>query len=265
GPSRRAARRRAHGRRPATRHDGRAPSLERAAATGARRAARAAAHGGGAVRRGRLFARRDRADPRDSRRHGPIGSVPRAAPFAGAARGLEGGGMKDPLPFDHRPDMVLGDALRQALDPGEEGHAAIIARVLAGAEQVSVTSLDATFAAGLAVGAGGRALWVRRTSAAAPERARGLDRMMDDLNVELRLGPGQRDSVRAILQRHRTRMTAVWETVRPRFDSMRAQMDSDVARQLTPEQQARYRDHVTRYRHQKEQEKADTGSGGQQK
>jgi len=125
--------------------------------------------------------------------------------------------------------------------------------------------LVATFAAGLAVGAGGRALWVRRASAAAPERARGLDRMMDELNVELRLGPGQRDSVRAILQRHRTRMTAVWETVRPRFDSMRAQMDSEVARQLTPEQQVTYRDHVTRYRHQKEQEKTDTGTGSQKK
>ena len=125
--------------------------------------------------------------------------------------------------------------------------------------------LVATFAAGTAVGAGGRALWVRYASAAAPERTRGLDRMMDELNAELRLDSAQRDSVRAILQRHRTRMTAVWETVRPRFNSMRAQMDSDVARQLTPEQQARYRDHVTRYRHQKEQEKADTGPGGQKK
>ena len=129
----------------------------------------------------------------------------------------------------------------------------------------AVLFLVATFAAGLAVGAGGRALWVRYASAAAPERARGLDRMMDELNDELHLDPAQRDSVRAILQRHRTRMTAVWETVRPRFDSMRAQMDSDVARQLTPEQQVKYRDHVTRYRHQKEQEKADTGSGGQKK
>jgi len=89
--------------------------------------------------------------------------------------------------------------------------------------------------------------------------------MMDELNEELGLGPAQRDSVRAIVQRHRTRMTAVWETVRPRFDSMRAQMDSEVARQLTPEQQAKYRDHVTRYRHQKEQEKTDTGSRGQKK
>ena len=127
--------------------------------------------------------------------------------------------------------------------------------------------LIATFAAGIAVGAGGRALWVRRASAAAPERGRGLDRMMDELTEELRLAPGQRDSVWAIVQRHRTRMTAVWETVRPRFDSMRALMDSEVARHLTPEQQVKYRDHVTRYRHQREQEKTDTGTGagGQKK
>jgi hypothetical protein len=129
----------------------------------------------------------------------------------------------------------------------------------------AVVFLVATFGAGLAVGAGGRALWVRHASAATPERPRGLDRMMDELNAELRLGAVQRDSVRAILQRHRTRMTAVWETVRPRFDSMRAQMDSEVSRQLTPEQQVKYRDHVTRYRHQKEQEKSDTGTGGQKK
>src|SRR5438034_7498907 len=118
----------------------------------------------------------------------------------------------------------------------------------------AVVFLVATFAAGLAVGAGGRALWVRYASAAAPDRGRGLDRMMDELTEELRLDPGQRDSVRAIVQRHRTRMTAVWETVRPRFDSMRAQMDSEVALQLTPDQQAKYRDHVTRYRHQKRSE-----------
>src|SRR5881396_3611135 len=121
----------------------------------------------------------------------------------------------------------------------------------------AVVFLVATFAAGLAVGAGGRALWVRYASAAAPDRGRGLDRMMDELTEELQL-----DSVRAIVQRHRTRMTAVWETVRPRFDSMRAQMDSEVALQLTPDQQAKYRDHVARYRHQKDQEQADTGSGG---
>ena len=58
-------------------------------------------------------------------------------------------------------------------------------------------------------------------------------------------------------------MSAGWETVRPRFDSMRALMDSEVSRHLTPDQQVKYRDHVTRYRHQKDQERAD--SGGQKK
>ncbi|PYO76728.1 MAG: hypothetical protein E6K55_06865 [Gemmatimonadetes bacterium] len=127
----------------------------------------------------------------------------------------------------------------------------------------AVMLLAATFAAGAAVGAGGRALWVRYAAAAAPERPRGIDRMMSDLDDELHLTPVQHDSVRAILQRHWTRMSAVWETVRPRFDSMRALMDSEVSRHLTPDQQVKYRDHVTRYRHQKDQERAD--SGGQKK
>ena len=72
--------------------------------------------------------------------------------------------MKDPLPFDHRPDPVLRDALRRALDPGQEGagHAAFVARVLARAEHVRVVSWDgvlarwarAGVAAALVVGAG---------------------------------------------------------------------------------------------------------------
>ncbi len=122
----------------------------------------------------------------------------------------------------------------------------------------AVTLLVATFAAGVAVGAGGRALWVRHAAAAAPERARGVDRMMAELDDELRLTPVQHDSVRAILQRHWTEMGALWEKVRPPFDSMRARLDSEVSHQLTPEQQARYRDHVARYRHQRGQTKADS-------
>src|SRR5207244_13024980 len=96
-------------------------------------------------------------------------------------------------------------------------------------------------------------------AAAAPERPRGVERVMGELDAELHLAPPQRDSVHAILQRHWTRMTAAWETVRPRFDSMRAELDSEVSRQLTPEQQVKYREHMARYRHQKEQAKSDSG------
>lgn len=125
--------------------------------------------------------------------------------------------------------------------------------------------LVATFTAGIAAGAGGRALWVRRAGAATAERTRGVDRMMSELNEELRLTPTQSDSVRAVVQRHRARMSAVWETVRPRFDSMRQQMDSEVARHLTPEQQLKYRDHVTRYRHQRDQDRDDAGKRSEKK
>jgi Spy/CpxP family protein refolding chaperone len=122
----------------------------------------------------------------------------------------------------------------------------------------AVVFLAATFAAGIAVGAGGRALWVRHAAAAAPERPRGIDRMMSELNEELRLTPAQSDTVRAVLQRHWTKMSDVWEAVRPRFDTLRAEMDAEVSRHLTAEQQTKYRDHVTRYRHQRDQERGDS-------
>src|SRR5881296_1882427 len=124
----------------------------------------------------------------------------------------------------------------------------------------AVALLVATFAAGIAVGAGGRALWVRHAAAAAPVRPRGVDQMMAELDDELHLTPAQHDSLHAILQRHWTQMSALWDKVRPPFDALRAAMDSEVSQQLTPEQQARYRDHVARYRHQKEQTKTDSSA-----
>jgi hypothetical protein len=53
--------------------------------------------------------------------------------------------MKEPLPFDHRPDAALGDALRRALDPGDDG-AAFVARVRAAAEGVKVGSWTSVLA-----------------------------------------------------------------------------------------------------------------------
>src|SRR2546425_11066736 len=53
----------------------------------------------------------------------------------------------------------------------------------------AVVFLIATFAAGIAVGAGGRALWGRPASPAALDRGRGLDRMMGELNEGVRLEP----------------------------------------------------------------------------
>jgi hypothetical protein len=116
----------------------------------------------------------------------------------------------------------------------------------------AVTLLVATFVAGAVVGVGGRTLVVRAAYGRAPHPARSVDRLMASLDRELRLTPAQRDSVHAVLERHSTRMAAVWDTIRPRFAAMRAELDSEVIRHLTPDQQIKYRDHVTRYRHQRE-------------
>src|SRR5690348_10203399 len=54
--------------------------------------------------------------------------------------------MKEPLPFDHRPDRVLGEALRLALDPGDDAGGVFVARVLARAERIGAASWDAVLA-----------------------------------------------------------------------------------------------------------------------
>ena len=84
--------------------------------------------------------------------------------------------MKDPLPFDHRPDLVLGRALREALDPGDAQ--AFTARVVALAGQVRLPSWDAVLArwartgvAAALVVALAAGYFVGRTTAA-PRRAR---------------------------------------------------------------------------------------------
>ena len=56
--------------------------------------------------------------------------------------------MKDPMPFDHRHDPVLGEALRRALDPddGDAGTSAFVARVLARAAEARAPSWDLVLA-----------------------------------------------------------------------------------------------------------------------
>ncbi|HYK11853.1 MAG TPA: hypothetical protein VEV39_13735 [Gemmatimonadales bacterium] len=48
--------------------------------------------------------------------------------------------MMEELPFDHEPDIQLGAALRQALEPA--GHEAFVARVMAGVSTPKAGSWD---------------------------------------------------------------------------------------------------------------------------
>ena len=68
-----------------------------------------------------------------------------------------------------------------------------------------------------------------------------LDRLVDHLDRQLHFTPQQRDAVKQIIARHRTRMEAVSASVRPQ---MRAEIEStnaEIEKVLTPEQQQKFR------------------------
>src|SRR2546428_15983 len=100
------------------------------------------------------------------------------------------------------------------------------------------------FAARAAPGWGGARLRGARDPG---ERGRGgTDAWVDYLTRELALTPAQRDSVRAVLARHRPEMEALWREVHPRYDSLRARMRAEISAQLDATQQVRYRDLMAR-------------------
>jgi hypothetical protein len=89
--------------------------------------------------------------------------------------------------------------------------------------------------------AGGAAGWGVREGGRCESRGRrGPDAMVDRLTRELSLTPAQRDSVRVIFERHHPEFEALWAGVRPRFDSLKTIVRTEVATQLSPDQQARY-------------------------
>jgi hypothetical protein len=89
----------------------------------------------------------------------------------------------------------------------------------------------------LAGGAGGWALARRGES---PRAGGGPDAIAAFLGKRLELTAAQQESVRAVFVRHHEEMQAIWGEVRPRLDSLRAVVRTEVSALLTPEQQARY-------------------------
>src|SRR5256885_1838744 len=68
----------------------------------------------------------------------------------------------------------------------------------------------------------------------------GPDGMVGFLSERLDLTAAQRDSVRAILERHRADLEKIWREVHTRFDSVRSAMSAEINAQLTPAQRPRY-------------------------
>ena len=106
--------------------------------------------------------------------------------------------------------------------------------------------LAVTFAAGVAVGTG--------VSAAASDRSRGdtgperraRESYADRLGREVQLTPVQRDSVARIVEGYQDSMTAMWQSLRPRTDSIRTAIRQNISSLLDSAQQERYRAYIHR-------------------
>ena len=96
------------------------------------------------------------------------------------------------------------------------------------------------FAGGLVGGAVARML-------PPPGPVRDTGGMLAHMTKDLDLSGPQQDSIRAILERYRPAMDSAWSEVRPRIETVRARIRSDIAAQLTPEQRAKYEDMMKRH------------------
>lgn len=63
---------------------------------------------------------------------------------------------------------------------------------------------------------------------------------VDRLGTELGLSEAQKDSVRAVLERHQPAMDSLWQLIRPQFQSERQLIRNEISALLSPEQQAKY-------------------------
>ncbi len=100
--------------------------------------------------------------------------------------------------------------------------------------------LVATFAVG-AVAGRASSRWGDRDRGTRQDGRPGQGgRFVNTLQRELNLTPVQRDSVQAILKRYDPKMRAVWDGMRPKFDSLRAQVHADIIQILTDDQKAAF-------------------------
>lgn len=110
----------------------------------------------------------------------------------------------------------------------------------------AVALLGASFATGTLAGAGAMAIAERHRRPDA-HHARGPDRYLEALTGTLHLTPQQRDSVRAVLDRHAPAMDSVWRQVEPRFARLRDAIRLEIRGHLTAGQQEAYTDMLQRH------------------
>ena len=120
----------------------------------------------------------------------------------------------------------------------------------------AVVLLLATFVLGAAAGAAGMAYASRR-----PDAPTGQGRAawyLDRLTRTLDLTPVQQDSVKAVLDRYSPPMDSLMSEIRPRLDTLRAAMRTEITRFLDPRQQKEYE----AMQQKRDQERKAGGSNG---
>jgi len=106
--------------------------------------------------------------------------------------------------------------------------------------------LAAMFLVGALCGAAGMLL-ANREGVGTRERRRGPRGYVEHLTRTLDLSPDQRDSVRAIVERHRPAMDSLRREVAPRFETLQNTIRSEIRLQLSPDQQRRLADMTKRF------------------
>jgi Spy/CpxP family protein refolding chaperone len=103
---------------------------------------------------------------------------------------------------------------------------------------IATIALLATFLVGALVGIAADRVWIYR----APQRRadRTAEFMMKRLDRRLDLSAEQEREITAILKRSHQRVAAVWGGVHPRLRQELERTNGEIARVLTPEQQAEF-------------------------
>lgn len=110
---------------------------------------------------------------------------------------------------------------------------------------VAAALLAAAFAVGILVGAGGTLLadW---NDGPARRESRGPRGYLQRLTHVLELDSAQRDTVQAILDRHKPALDSLRREMEPRFETLQQSIRSDIRSRLNPDQQRKFNDMTRR-------------------
>lgn len=107
--------------------------------------------------------------------------------------------------------------------------------------------LVAAFLLGALAGGAALSLATRGRGMGPGGHAQGSSGYLSRLSKDLDLTPVQRDSVAAILKRYEPRMDSIWQDIRPRFDTLRGELRTNISAQLTADQKRHYAELLERH------------------